>query len=149
MTFNLKNISVQGEHLALAGVDYILIRRDAFEALFEPSLMRAIEPIQEPVKPRAPKSTNGKQRTPAASNGHQPPAAGDQPPMASTFANCIRIALKATQPARIGDILDDLTASEIPADRGKIAVCLSQLKKQGEAHKDELGRWRLFDGTTL
>jgi hypothetical protein len=77
-------------------------------------------------------------------NGHQPPAGAEpgETPVSQTFADCVRIALRNVGPASIGDILQDLTDSEIQADRQKVTVCLATLRKQGDAIRQDDGKWR-------
>jgi hypothetical protein len=144
MKFTLR-ATFDAASVELNGDSYLLIKRSDFATLFDSLAVEelAVAPSRQMQKPR-------QQPPEAANNGHQEThlAVGltranepGEPPTSQTFADCVRLALRTMGPASIGDILNDLTDSEIKTDRGKIAVCLSQLKKQGEAEKLADGRW--------
>lgn len=78
-------------------------------------------------------------------NNGQPAPAGAVPgetPVSQTFADCVRIALRNVGPASIGDILQDLTDSEIQADRQKVTACLAGLRQRGDVIRQDDGKWR-------
>lgn len=130
----------------LNGDSYLLIKSSNFATLFDgleiveltaapPS--QAKRPRQQPI----PAASNGHKKTQLSLNGSSPAEQGE-PSVSQTFADCVRLALRNVGPASIGDILQDLTDSEIRTDRQKLTVCLATLKKQGDAIRQDDGKWK-------
>lgn len=137
MKFTLR-ATFDAASVELNGDSYLLIKRSDFATLFDGLEIGEMDapPARQVLAPRQP-------RPQLQLNNGQPAPAGAEPgeAVSQTFTDCVRIALRTKGKATIGEILQDLTDSEIKADRQKLTVCLARLKQQDEAEKLPDGRW--------
>lgn len=135
-TFDAATVDLNGE-------SYLLIKRSDFARLFDGAEVTAMPTITIPPARQA--RTPRQPRPQLQLNNGQPAPAGAVPgetPVSQTFADCVRIALRNVGPASIGDILQDLTDSEIQADRQKVTACLAGLRQRGDVIRQDDGKWR-------